>query len=127
MNLLLDTHIFIWLQIELHKLSAARLQMLEDKNNTLFLSLASLCELQLKIQNGKFSFPKPLPEIIEEQQNTNDLRILPITSAHIYELENLPFHHKDPFDRLLIAQATIENYTFVTDDPKFSDYSAKLI
>lgn len=126
MNLLLDTHIFIWLQIELQKVSADKLQLLEDKSNTLFISLASLWELQLKIQNGKFKFPKPLPEIIREQQNINDLRILPITSEHIYELENLPFHHKDPFDRLLIAQAIVENYTLVTDDPKFFDYSVKL-
>ncbi len=127
MNLLLDTHIFIWLQIELQKISAAKLHLLEDKNNTFFLSLASLWELQLKIQNGKFSFPKPLPEIIREQQSINDLQILPITSAHIYALENLPFHHKDPFDRLLIAQALIEDYTLVTDDQKFSVYAAKLI
>ena len=127
MNLLLDTHIFIWLQIELQKISAERLQILEDKNNTLFLSLASLWELQLKIQNGKFSFPKPLPEIIREQQNINDLRILPIMPAHIYELENLPFHHKDPFDRLLIAQAAVENHLLVSDDPKSSDYPVKLI
>jgi len=127
MNLLIDTHIFIWLQIELQKLSAERIQMLEDKSNTLFLSLASIWELQLKIQNGKFSFPKPLPEIIREQQKINDLQILPITPGHIYELENLPFHHKDPFDRLLIAQANVENFTLVTDDPKFSNYSASLL
>ncbi|MCY7348577.1 MAG: type II toxin-antitoxin system VapC family toxin [Pyrinomonadaceae bacterium] len=127
MNLLLDTHIFIWWEIEIYKLSAKRLQILEDEDNVLFLSLASLWELQLKIQNGKFEFPKPLPEIIRGQQNINDLRILPITSAHIYELENLPFHHKDPFDRLLISQATVEDYTLVTDDPKFSAYSAKLV
>lgn len=126
MNLLLDTHIFIWLQIELQKVSADKLQLLEDKSNTLFISLAGIWELQLKIQNGKFKFPKPLPEIIREQQNINDLRILPITSEHIYELENLPFHHKDPFDRLMIAQAIVENYTLVTDDPKFFDYSVKL-
>ncbi len=101
--------------------------MLEDKSNTLYLSLASLWELQLKIQNGKFSFPKPLFEIIRDQQNINDLRILPITPAHIYELGKLPFHHKDPFDRLLIAQATVKNYPLVTDDPTFSAYSARLI
>ena len=127
MNLLLDTHIFIWWEIEMYKLSAERLQMLEDKNNTLFLSLAGIWEIQLKIMLGKFKFPKPLPEIIREQQNINDLRILPITPEHIYELKNLSFHHKDPFDRLLIAQAVVEGYTLVTDDPKFSDYSAKLI
>lgn len=66
MNLLLDTHIFIWWQLEKHKLSAARLTMLEDANNTLFLSLASLWEIQLKIMIAKFKFPKPLPEIIKE-------------------------------------------------------------
>ena len=127
MNLLIDTHIFIWLQIELHKLSAKRIQMLEDKSNTLFLSLASVWELQLKIQLGKFSFPKPLPEVIQAQQEINDLRILPITPEHIYELKNLPFHHKDPFDRLLIAQSIVEDFTLVTDDPKFSDYSVKIL
>lgn len=127
MNLLIDTHIFIWLQIELHKLSAKRIQMLEDKSNTLFLSLASVWELQLKIQLGKFSFPKPLPEVIQAQQEINDLRILPITLEHIYELKNLPFHHKDPFDRLLIAQSIVEDFTLVTDDPKFSDYSVKIL
>jgi len=79
--------------------------------------------MQLKIQNGKFSFPKSLPEIIREQQQINDLQILSVMPEHIYELENLPFHHKDPFDRLLIAQAVVENYTLVTDDPKFSHYS----
>jgi PIN domain nuclease of toxin-antitoxin system len=127
MNLLIDTHIFVWLQIELRKLSAKRIQMLEDKSNTLFLSLASVWELQLKIQLGKFSFPKPLPEVIQAQQEINDLRILPITPEHIYELKNLPFHHKDPFDRLLIAQSIVEDFTLVTDDPKFSDYSVKIL
>ncbi|MGI8640793.1 MAG: type II toxin-antitoxin system VapC family toxin [Pyrinomonadaceae bacterium] len=127
MNLLLDTHIFIWLQIELHKISAQRMLILKNPGNTLFLSLASIWELQIKIQNGKFIFPKPLPEIIQGQQKINDLQILPITLEHIYELEKLPFHHKDPFDRLLIAQAVIEDFTLITDDPKFSDYSLSLL
>ena len=127
MNLLLDTHIFIWWEIEMYKLSTKRLQMLEDESNTLFLSLVSLWEIQLKIMLGKFSFPKPLPEIIQGQQEINDLRILPIIPEHIYELKNLPFHHKDPFDRLLIAQSIVEDFTLVTDDPKFSDYSVKIL
>jgi len=93
MNLLLDTHIFIWWEIALRRLSAKRIQMLKDESNTLFLSLASIWELQLKIQNGKFAFPNSLPEIIQGQQQINNLQILPISLAHIYELENLPFHH----------------------------------
>lgn len=111
----------------MYKLSAKRLQMLEDESNILFLSLVSLWEIQLKIMLGKFSFPKPLPEIIRGQQKINDLRILPITPEHIYELKNLPFHHKDPFDCLLIAQSIVEDFTLVTDDPKFSDYSVKIL
>lgn len=68
-----------------------------------------------------------MPEIIKEQQIINNLQILPITTEHIYELENLPFHHKDPFDRLLIAQAIVENFTIVTEDSHFSSYAAKIL
>ena len=127
MNLLLDTHIFIWWEIALKNLSAQRVQLLKDSQNTLFLSLVSIWEIQIKIQIGKFSFPKSLPEIIEGQQKINNLQILPITAEQIYELENLPFHHKDPFDRLLIAQAITENFTIVTDDPLFSSYAVKIL
>lgn len=127
MNLLLDTHIFIWLQIAVKNISAQRMAIFKNNQNTLFLSLASIWEIQIKIQIGKSSFPKPLSDIIEEQRTVNNLQILPITAEHIYELENLPFHHKDPFDRLLIAQVIIENYTLVTDDPVFSAYPVKII
>jgi len=127
MNLLIDTHIFIWLQIALKNISPQKLQILKDTRNTLFLSLVSIWEMQIKIQNGKFSFPKSLPDIINEQHKINNLQIQPITEDQIYELGNLPFHHKDPFDRLLIAQAIVGNYTLVTDDPKFSAYSVNLL
>lgn len=127
MNLLIDTHIFIWLQISLGNISSQRLQMLKDPQNTLYLSLASIWEMQIKIQNKKFSFPKPLADIIEGQQIINNLQILPITAEHIYTLDNLPFHHKDPFDRLLIAQTITENLTLVTDDSHFPAYQVNLI
>ncbi|MCU1289068.1 MAG: PilT protein domain protein [Acidobacteria bacterium] len=127
MNLLLDTHIFIWSQIAVKKLSAQKLQALKDNQNILFLSLASVWEIQIKIQIGKFNFPKPLSDVIKEQQTVNNLQILPITAEHIYHLENLPLHHKDPFDRLLIAQSIVEDYTIVTDDANFSSYSVNLI
>lgn len=127
MNLLIDTHIFIWLQIKLDKIAAQRMQTLKNPNNVLFLSLASVWEMQLKIQNGKFRFPESLSDIIKEQQTDNNLQILPITAEHIYQLESLPFHHKDPFDRMLIAQAAVENHTIVTDDASFSAYSVNLI
>ena len=127
MNLLIDTHIFIWLQIAQKNISLQKLQILKNPQNALFLSLVSIWEMQIKIQSGKFSLPKPLPDIIKEQQKINNLQLLPITEEQIYELENLPFHHKDPFDRLLIAQAITENFTLVTDDPKFSAYTVNLL
>lgn len=127
MNLLLDTHIFIWLQVALGNISTQRIQVLKNNQNALFLSLVSIWEMQIKIQNRKFSFPKPLSDIIKEQQTVNNLQILPITAEHIYELDNLPFHHKDPFDRLLIAQAIVENYTLITDDSNFSAYPVKIL
>ncbi len=127
MNLLLDTHIFIWWDISLKNLSAKRIQIFQDKSNTLFISLASIWEMQIKIQNRKFSFPKSLSDIIKEQQTVNNLQILPIAAEHIYELDNLPFHHKDPFDRLLIAQAIVENYSLITDDSNFSAYPVKIL
>jgi PIN domain nuclease of toxin-antitoxin system len=127
MNLLLDTHVFIWSQTAVAKISAPKIRALRNTQNVLFLSLANVWEIQIKIQIGKFSFPKPLSDIIKEQQAVNDLQILPITAEHIYALDNLPFHHKDPFDRMLIAQATVENYTLVTDDAHFSAYTVNLI
>lgn len=127
MNLLLDTHIFVWWEVALKNLSKQRIQMLKDPQNILYLSLASIWEMQIKIQNKKFSFPKPLADIIEGQQIINNLQILPISAEHIYTLDNLPFHHKDPFDRLLIAQTITENLTLVTDDSHFPAYQVNLI
>ncbi len=127
MNLLIDSHEFIWWADSPKNLSADALSALLDKTNSLHLSLASIWEMQIKVQINKLSFKRGLKNTIELHQTQNDLRILPITSAHTYALENLPFHHKDPFDRLLIAQATVENCTLVTDDQKFSAYAVNLI
>ncbi len=127
MNLLIDTHEFIWWADSPQKLSARTLTALLDGTNVLHLSLASLWEMQIKVQIGKLTFKRGLKNTLEMHKTHNNLQILPITAEHIYELENLPFHHKDPFDRLLIAQAIIENYTIVTDDSNFSDYSVNLL
>jgi len=71
--------------------------------NTLFLSVASVWEIQIKITIGKFKLQDPLAEVIAEQEQINGLKILPVELAHALYLENLPLHHKDPFDRLLIS------------------------
>lgn len=127
LDLLFDTHSFIWWADEPTKLSATALTALEDENNRLFLSDVSIWEMQIKIQLGKMKLKLPLQDLIESQQRDNDVEILPITTEHILAIDGLPFHHKDPFDRLLIAQSIIEGFTLVTLDPEFSAYPANLL
>lgn len=127
MDLLLDTHIFLWLNEQPEKLSTNILKHCEDSNNTLYLSHVSPWEIQIKNQLGKLELDESLPAMIQTQQEENDLQLLPIKLVHIYTLANLPYHHKDPFDRLLIAQAIVEEMSFVTMDGTIVDYSVKLI
>jgi len=127
MNLLLDSHTFVWTHEEPRKLSQNAAAAIKNSGNNLFLSAASVWELQIKIQIGKFKFKDSLEDIVAEQQLINGLQILPINLAHALYLKNLPLHHKDPFDRLLIAQAFVENLTLVSADPKFSAYQVNLL
>lgn len=127
MKLLLDTHSFIWWDGQSKKLSAAASTALQDTANEVWLSLASVWEMQIKIQLGKMRLRLPLAEIVAEQQQRNRLQTLPITMEHIFALAQLPAHHGDPFDRLLIAQANTEQATFISKDPDVHKYSIKLL
>lgn len=127
MNLLLDSHTFVWTHEEPQKLSQKVAAKIKNSANDLFLSVASVWELQIKIQIGKFKFKDTLENIIAAQQLVNGIQILPINLSHALYLENLPLHHKDPFDRLLISQAIVENLTLVSADPKFSAYQVNLL
>ena len=127
MKLLLDTHIFIWWADEPEKLSPATLSALEDEANELLLSVASVWEMQIKIQLGKLKLSLPLKELVKTQQETNELMVSPVALTHVLALDALPFHHKDPFDRLLIAQGIAEGLTIVTADSQFSAYSVNLL
>ena len=91
------------------------------------LSVASIWEMQIKLQLGKLTITMPLAELIESQQQTNNLDILPITLAHVLALQNLPLYHKDPFDRLLIAQAGIEEAVLISSDAVFAKYDVWLL
>ena len=86
------------------------------------LSIASVWEMQIKLQLGKLNLNSKLPDLIENQQRVNNLQILPIELTHIYALNNLPSHHKDPFDRLLIAQTIVEQITLASIDEVFDNY-----
>jgi PIN domain nuclease of toxin-antitoxin system len=126
MKLLLDTHTFIWWDSQPAKLSQKALALCQEPTNTLLLSVASIWEMQIKLQLGKLKLNLPLVEVIESQQKTNNIEILPITLIHVLALESLPNHHKDPFDRLLIAQANVEDAFLVSCDPIFAQYPVKL-
>jgi PIN domain nuclease of toxin-antitoxin system len=127
MRLLLDTHIFIWWDSNPAQLSSQVRTLCEDPDNNLILSVASVWEMQIKQQFGKLSLRLPLAELIQSQRDHNGLEILAVSLEHALFLENLPSHHKDPFDRLLIAQARVENTKLVSADPVFKQYSVELL
>lgn len=103
------------------------LGLFQDRSNILLLSLASVWEILIKIQLGKLSLPAPLGDILEKQQQTNQIELLPIALPHILALEQLTQYHRDPFDRLLIAQARVEGIPIISDDSVFSQYPVELI
>ncbi len=127
MNLLLDTHAFIWWATEPEKLSPNAQSLLADLSNSLLLSVVTVWEMQIKSQLGKLQLNLPLRELVEGQQRVNGLRVLSIELEHVLALDSLPAHHKDPFDRLLIAQATVEDAALVSKDNAFVNYAVKLL
>lgn len=125
MKLLLDTHTFIWWVNEPEKLSPKALSLLSDRGNDLVLSVVSAWEMQIKVQLGRLKLTVPLGELIETQVRANGLRILPVELEHVLALQTLPAHHKDPFDRLLIAQANAEGAALVSRDALLASYPVK--
>ncbi len=126
MKLLLDTHAFIWWDSEPAKFSAKTLALCQDRANTILVSVVRVWEMQIKLQLGKLKLNLSLAEVIESQRQANNIEVLPILLAHVLALKNLPAHHKDPFDRLLIAQANVEDAVLISHDPIFVKYPVKL-
>ena len=129
MKLLLDTQIFIWWDSEPHKLSTDVLKALNDPANVLVLSVASIWEMQIKSQIGKLTLRLPLKRLIDGQRSMNGLRVLAIRDKHIFALNGLrlDINHKDPFARLLIAQAIAEQMEIVSVDPLFKNYPVTVV
>lgn len=121
MKYLLDTHTFLWWHDRPELLSPNILEICQNFDNQVWFSLASVWEIQIKQQINKLTLDMPLADILTLQQQ-NGLKLLPITVSHILELQNLPLHHKDPFDRLLIAQARVENAVLLSKDAKIEPY-----
>ena len=127
MKLLLDTHTFIWWDTDPAQLSQQVLDLCHDQTNTLILSVVTVWEIQIKSQLGKLALDLPLAELVQSQQDANGIQLLPVNLAHVLALDTLPRHHKDPFDRLLIAQANIEGAMLLSKDPAFAAYSVQVV
>ena len=126
MDLLLDTHAFIWFDLSPEKLSERVIEALRDEDNRLYLSVASVWEMQIKIQLGKLRLEAGLTETLTRQQRVNQLYLLDIKTDHIEQLSHLQDHHRDPFDRLLIAQAMKQGYSLVTKDAHIHAYQEQV-
>jgi PIN domain nuclease of toxin-antitoxin system len=126
MNILLDTHAFLWLRNAPEKIPEKVLAAYYDINNDIFLSVVSIWEMQIKHQLGKLDLALPLSTLIEEQRINNGLQILPIETYHIFALADLPPYHKDPFDRLLLIQSKLENLHLASADTVFCHYDLNL-
>ena len=122
MNLLFDTHTFIWWSCNPEKLPPNLLSILIKPANTLYLSTASTWEIQIKIGIGKLSFKEDWAKIVAREIETNSIQILQINLEHTFALKKLPPIHKDPFDRMLIAQVLTENFTIATNDSLIQQY-----
>ena len=127
MNILLDSHTLIWFSQNSPQLSSSAIEILEDRNNLLFLSLVSVWEIQIKVQLGKLNLDISLSEIVKDQTKINDVQILPMKLSHIWTLDTLLYYHKDPFDRLLISQAITENLIILGVDSVFDSYPVEKI
>lgn len=123
MKLLVDTHTFLWLMESPEKLSERASDVCFDPTNSLYLSAASLWEIQIKSQLGKLDLGMPLSDIVEAEVTNGPFGFLPIRADHVLAVGDLPTHHNDPFDRMLIAQARSENMEFVTADGIMQQYA----
>jgi PIN domain nuclease of toxin-antitoxin system len=122
MNLLLDTHAFLWFVMGSDNLSSKARALIEDPANENFLSIASLWEMAIKFSLGKLVLSASFDDLIPEQLNLNGIRLLDISVDHVSLVARLPFHHRDPFDRLLVAQAITEKMPVVSIDAAFDNY-----
>jgi len=122
MNLLLDTHAFLWFIAGNSSLSRKARATIEDENNRILLSVASLWEIAIKVSLGKITLSEPFDTLIPEHLAANGIELLDISVEHTALVATMPFHHRDPFDRLIAAQASVEDMTLISIDEVFDVY-----
>lgn len=125
MKLLLDTQVFLWMLSDAPELSSKARRLAVDSENVLYLSLASVWEMAIKLSLGKLKLAEPIQSFITEELLENDIQLLEIGFRHAARVADLPFHHRDPFDRLLISQAQVENLSILSADRVFDRYEVR--
>lgn len=123
MKIIIDTHIFLWALTEPEKLHLKYIQALETRANTVYVSSVSIAELMIKSSIGKIEIDFDPIEIAKR----SGFELLNFSPEDALALKELPFHHKDPFDRMLISQAMNRNFSLISDDGKFKQYECKLL
>ena len=121
MQYLIDTHVFLWFVSNTKELSKTAKTLIEDEKNEIFLSIASLWEISIKTVLGKLTINGNYESVIDDV-NDNSIQILQINFARTVEQNRLPFHHRDPFDRIIVSQAIVENMNLISADAAFDDY-----
>lgn len=127
MRLLLDTHAFLWWDRAPQRLSVRAREAIGGAESEVYVSVASVWEMQIKIGVGKLEMPRPLKHVILDQQQQNGFRILEVTLGHLWRLAELPRLHRDPFDRMLVAQARDEGMPLVSNDPEIVQYGVRTL
>lgn len=126
MKFLLDTCTFLWLAGGDPELSANAFRVAKDHRNALFLSAASVWEMAIKAKLGKLELPLPVRSYVPDRMHKLGIEGLPITHSHTVEVAELPLHHRDPFDRLLVAQSRAERLTLLSPDPLLQPYGVEI-
>jgi PIN domain nuclease of toxin-antitoxin system len=126
-KILVDTHIFLWAITDDHRLSAENRTVYLDNSNQLYLSVASVWEMLIKCGLGKLPLPKPASGYILKQMEKNRVEMLTIRAAHLTQLESLPPIHRDPFDRMMVAQASAEGMPIMSADPALRRYGVRVL
>ena len=126
MNYLLDTHIFLWYIDDNKKLSSKVSSIIRNLDNDIYLSKVSLWEIVIKSSNGKLDLQKSLKDI-EDVVRLNNFILLDIDFSHLTTLNSLPYVHRDPFDRLIVAQTITEKFILITDDLQLKSYPVEIL
>ena len=125
MRYLLDTHTLLWFISEDEKLSDRAHRLILDSSSEIFLSIASLWEIAIKVNIGKLALDKPFNQLFPDEPDSHGIEILDITIDSLVQLTALPSHHRDPFDRLIIAQAMVEGIPIISKDEAFDLYDVE--